>query len=98
MTKLATSISITRAALIEKFNIKNPRLAITGLNPHAGEGGKMGSEEADVIIPTIEHLKAKGWQEKLHNHLQSYRFKEQDGCIHDETNRPQILGRGRFLE
>ena len=58
---LERTISITRAALIEKFNIDNPRLAITGLNPHAGEGGKMGSEEADVIIPTIEHLKAKGW-------------------------------------
>ncbi|MDG2294240.1 MAG: 4-hydroxythreonine-4-phosphate dehydrogenase PdxA [Paracoccaceae bacterium] len=58
---LERTISITRAALIDKFNIADPRLAITGLNPHAGEGGKMGSQETDVIIPVIERLKAKGW-------------------------------------
>ena len=58
---LERTISITRAALIDKFNIAEPRLAITGLNPHAGEGGKMGSQEVDVIIPAIESLKTKGW-------------------------------------
>ena len=58
---LERTISITRAALIDKFNIGDPRIAIAGLNPHAGEGGKMGSQEADIIVPTIERLKAKGW-------------------------------------
>ena len=59
--QLERTITITRQELMAKFNISEPRLAITGLNPHAGEGGKMGSQEEAVIIPTIERLKSKGW-------------------------------------
>lgn len=39
----------------------NPRIAIAALNPHAGDGGTCGSEEIDVLIPTIEHFKQKGY-------------------------------------
>jgi len=39
------------------FNIKNPKIAISGLNPHAGESGSIGSEEVKVIIPIIKKLK-----------------------------------------
>ncbi|MEM6421072.1 MAG: 4-hydroxythreonine-4-phosphate dehydrogenase PdxA, partial [Pseudomonadota bacterium] len=51
---------ITAAALKRDFGIAAPRLAITGLNPHAGENGAMGREEIDVIAPAIERLRAEG--------------------------------------
>lgn len=43
-----------------RFNLAAPRLAIAGLNPHAGEGGAMGREEIDVIAPAIAELRAAG--------------------------------------
>ncbi len=42
------------------FGISNPRIAVCGLNPHAGENGKLGSEEIGIITPAIDHLRAKG--------------------------------------
>ncbi len=50
---LRETIAITAAGLRTQFGIANPRIAIAGLNPHAGEGGKMGSEELDWIAPLI---------------------------------------------
>ncbi|EFG85860.1 4-hydroxythreonine-4-phosphate dehydrogenase PdxA [Novacetimonas hansenii] len=50
----------THAALRRDFGIDAPRIAIAGLNPHAGEGGTMGTEERDIIIPAIEALRAQG--------------------------------------
>ena len=40
--------------------MKRPRLALAGLNPHAGEGGTMGREEIDLILPVIEKLRHEG--------------------------------------
>ncbi|CBS86811.1 4-hydroxythreonine-4-phosphate dehydrogenase PdxA [Azospirillum lipoferum] len=51
---------ITAAALVRDFGIERPRLAVAGLNPHAGEGGAMGREEIDVIAPAIAVLRADG--------------------------------------
>lgn len=42
------------------FGIDNPRVAVAGLNPHAGEGGLFGREEIDIIAPAIERAKAEG--------------------------------------
>jgi len=47
--------------LQRNFGIMEPRLAVAGLNPHAGEGGALGREEIDHIIPAIEALRAEGW-------------------------------------
>ncbi|WP_442755493.1 4-hydroxythreonine-4-phosphate dehydrogenase PdxA [Methylocystis sp. JAN1] len=44
----------------ERFGIAAPRLAFSGLNPHAGENGALGREEIDVIAPAVEELRAKG--------------------------------------
>jgi 4-hydroxythreonine-4-phosphate dehydrogenase len=44
------------------FGIADPRLAVAGLNPHAGEGGTLGREELELIIPAIEALRAEGWR------------------------------------
>jgi len=43
-----------------KYGIEQPRLLVCGLNPHAGEGGHLGMEEIDVIIPALETLKSQG--------------------------------------
>ncbi|GBR03702.1 4-hydroxythreonine-4-phosphate dehydrogenase PdxA [Acetobacter oeni] len=60
-TDLIVKVARTTAhALKRDFGILNPRLAIAGLNPHAGEGGHMGREEIDIIIPAIEQLRARG--------------------------------------
>ena len=58
---LEETIRITHAALIRDFGIAAPRLAVAGLNPHAGEGGRMGREEIEVIAPVLERLRAEGF-------------------------------------
>ncbi len=51
---------VTARDLCARFGIKNPRLAFTGLNPHAGEGGAMGREEIEVIAPALADLADAG--------------------------------------
>jgi 4-hydroxythreonine-4-phosphate dehydrogenase len=48
--------------LQRNFGIAEPRLAIAGLNPHAGEGGQLGREEFEIIQPAIAALAAEGWR------------------------------------
>jgi 4-hydroxythreonine-4-phosphate dehydrogenase len=50
----------TERGLAKNFAIERPRLAIAGFNPHAGEGGAIGTEEIDLIIPAVEILQAEG--------------------------------------
>lgn len=57
---IVTISLITAKALAKDFGIARPRLAIAGLNPHAGEGGAMGHEEASVIAPAIAELVRRG--------------------------------------
>lgn len=47
-------------ALETDFGVSNPKLALTGLNPHAGEGGALGQEEIEIINPAAEVLRAEG--------------------------------------
>lgn len=51
---------VTAAALRRDFAIPAPRLAVAGLNPHAGEGGALGGEEIQIIAPAIAALRAEG--------------------------------------
>ncbi|MCX7890215.1 MAG: 4-hydroxythreonine-4-phosphate dehydrogenase PdxA [Rhodobacteraceae bacterium] len=53
-------IRTTHAALAADFGIPRPRIAVAGLNPHAGEGGAMGREEIEVIAPLLDHLRLAG--------------------------------------
>ncbi len=50
----------TAAALRRDFGIAAPRLAVAGLNPHAGEGGALGSEDAAIVAPAVAALRAEG--------------------------------------
>ena len=52
---------ISAAGLSRWFGLPKPRIGITGLNPHAGEGGSMGTEEIEYITPAIQALKEQGF-------------------------------------
>lgn len=56
---IVTTGEITALALRRDFAIDRPRLAVAGLNPHAGEGGAMGREELDIIEPAIARLRER---------------------------------------
>ncbi|AOP42099.1 4-hydroxythreonine-4-phosphate dehydrogenase PdxA [Edwardsiella piscicida] len=53
-------ITILDADLRRRFGLHQPHIYVCGLNPHAGEGGHMGREELDIIIPTLDALRASG--------------------------------------
>ncbi|MGF6147405.1 4-hydroxythreonine-4-phosphate dehydrogenase 1 [Kingella potus] len=57
---LCATVRILHGDLQRKFGIAAPRILAAGLNPHAGEGGHLGSEENDTIIPALEALRAEG--------------------------------------
>jgi 4-hydroxythreonine-4-phosphate dehydrogenase len=51
---------VTARGLQRDFGIDNPRIAIAGFNPHAGESGALGREEIDILLPAIEQLRDEG--------------------------------------
>ncbi len=57
---LKSTLNILHNDLRDKFGIPLPRIAVLGVNPHAGEGGHMGREEIDTLIPVMEALRAEG--------------------------------------
>ena len=58
--RIVYTAAVTDAALRRDFGITAPRLAIAGVNPHAGEGGTLGREEIEVVAPAIERLAGAG--------------------------------------
>lgn len=58
--KILTKVNILYKSLKGDFGISKPKIALLGLNPHAGEAGLLGKEEKDIMIPLIEELKNKG--------------------------------------
>ena len=58
--RLMSVIDVLYQDLQNKFGIKQPTILVSGLNPHAGEGGHMGHEEIDVIAPVISHYRDAG--------------------------------------
>jgi 4-hydroxythreonine-4-phosphate dehydrogenase len=57
---LARTLRILHQDLRRKFGLAKPRILVTGLNPHAGEGGYLGREEIDVISPVLHAMQAEG--------------------------------------
>lgn len=58
--RLRAVIATTHAALRRDFGLARPRIAVLGLNPHAGEDGHLGREELDVVIPLLQRLRGDG--------------------------------------
>ena len=61
-TALEQTLRILHRDMGRKYGIEQPRILVAGLNPHAGEGGYLGHEEIDVIIPVLDRLRAEGMQ------------------------------------
>jgi 4-hydroxythreonine-4-phosphate dehydrogenase len=59
--RLRSKLNIMERTLRKDFGIGKPRIAVLGLNPHAGEGGLLGKEEQEVIEPVIKDFKEKGY-------------------------------------
>jgi 4-hydroxythreonine-4-phosphate dehydrogenase len=57
---IAATAAVVIEALARDFGCAKPRLAIAGLNPHAGENGTMGPEEMDILAPAIALLRGRG--------------------------------------
>lgn len=62
LERIVRTAEVTSAGLARYFAINGPRLAICGLNPHAGEEGELGREEIDIIAPAVTFLKSRGVQ------------------------------------
>ncbi|MFL6808944.1 MAG: 4-hydroxythreonine-4-phosphate dehydrogenase PdxA [Bradyrhizobium canariense] len=61
---IVSTVRIVATELKSRFGIANPRIAIAGLNPHAGEDGSLGHEEQTVIAPAIKTLRSDGIEAK----------------------------------
>jgi 4-hydroxythreonine-4-phosphate dehydrogenase len=59
--RLEHVLRILHTGLRLNFGLERPRITVCGLNPHAGEGGHLGREEIDTIIPVVEKLRAQGF-------------------------------------
>jgi 4-hydroxythreonine-4-phosphate dehydrogenase len=58
--RLRSTLRVLAAGLADGFGMSAPRILVCGLNPHAGEGGHLGREEIDLIIPCLERLRGEG--------------------------------------
>lgn len=59
-SRILENIRILNKSLIIDFNIRKPKIAVLGLNPHAGDNGLIGNEETDIIIPAIKKANSEG--------------------------------------
>ncbi len=57
--KIVTTLEVFKKSLIQDFNIHQPRIAVLGLNPHAGDNGVIGKEELNTIIPAIDEFNSQ---------------------------------------
>jgi 4-hydroxythreonine-4-phosphate dehydrogenase len=58
---LEAVLRILRRDLVDRFAISRPRVLVAGLNPHSGEGGHLGREEIDIIVPVLDKLRREGY-------------------------------------
>jgi len=58
--RITKVLTVLHDDLVNRFGIAKPCIAVCGLNPHAGEGGHLGKEELEIIIPTLENLRLQG--------------------------------------
>jgi 4-hydroxythreonine-4-phosphate dehydrogenase len=57
---IVTCVRVVAGALVGDFGVDAPRIAVTGLNPHAGDGGVVGNEEETVVAPALDRLRTAG--------------------------------------
>ena len=59
---ITKKVDIMHATLVKDFNIRKPKIAILGINPHCGDNGVIGDEDQEIVLPTIEKIKKTGKQ------------------------------------
>ena len=59
---LEQTLRVLHRDLVARFNLRRPRIAVAGLNPHAGESGHLGREEIEVIGPVLDALRSEGFE------------------------------------
>jgi 4-hydroxythreonine-4-phosphate dehydrogenase len=59
--KIMAKLKLMRESLIRDFGVPTPRIAVLGLNPHAGDNGVIGSEEKEIILPAVREAVDAGW-------------------------------------
>ena len=64
LAQLSTDLIVATARIVVKdlkarFGLARPRLVVSGLNPHAGEDGSLGTEDSDIVAPAVEILRAR---------------------------------------
>ena len=102
--KLTTIIRLTRDALVERLNLADPRIALLGVNPHAGEEGMFGREEERTIVPVVQLLRERGWNVEGPFPADSFFYRRRhdfDGIIamyHDQGLIPvKLLSEGKAV-
>jgi 4-hydroxythreonine-4-phosphate dehydrogenase len=90
-SKIASGLAAVNAALVRDFGIARPRIAVAGLNPHAGDGGLVGREEIEVIAPAVKRARRKGLRvtgpvpgDALFQNAESGRFDAFVAMYHDQ--------------
>jgi 4-hydroxythreonine-4-phosphate dehydrogenase len=58
--KVREKIQLMHGALVRDFGVRKPKIAVLGLNPHAGENGHIGREELEIIVPALEAVRSAG--------------------------------------
>lgn len=103
--RVENSLRLVHRAAVETFGLRHPRLAVTGLNPHAGEGGLFGLEEATLIRPAVEQARREGipvtgpWPaDSLIRQAYEGRYDFVVAMFHDQALIPvKLLGLGRTV-
>ena len=102
--RVETTLALAAAAL-PRFGVPTPRLALAGLNPHAGEGGLMGSEDQDVLVPAVESARRRGIDvtgpvpaDTVFRQAVDGRFDAVIACYHDQGLIPvKLVGFGEAV-
>ena len=96
--RVLETLDVVHVDLRRQFGIAAPRIAVCGLNPHAGEGGRFGREEIEVIAPAIQAARARGVQatgpfaaDSLFHRAASGEFDAVLGMYHDQALGPLKL-------
>jgi 4-hydroxythreonine-4-phosphate dehydrogenase len=81
---LESVLRVVHRDLVDRFGIASPRIIVAGLNPHAGEGGHLGREEIEIVVPVLQALQAEGLDASgpvpADTLFQPHRLKEAD-CV-----------------
>jgi 4-hydroxythreonine-4-phosphate dehydrogenase len=98
-SRIRTAVRILSESMHELWGVENPRIAVAAVNPHAGDGGFIGSEEKDVLVPALEELSHNGYNVSgpypADTLFQGWRRKDFDAFVamyHDQGMIPFKMG------